>query len=457
MKLNTNENFIKCRDDQEIFRIKSKDEKTFVFIDDMENSWKKKGDEILLSELRQRIEPWLTSLFQSEHLSLLVGSGLTIAIGGIAKSEKIAGMGSANFGDFNEHITLAAEKTAELINKKESNLEDQIRVANELIKGIDHYCLVPGDGVDALFKKNNVLRTTLNQVLLNFASSIIESERNILSAPDRDLGFEYLVNFLLSPASRNGTRDRLHIFTTNYDRIIEAGSEIAGIHLLDRFIGNISPIFRSSRLSIDLHYNPPGIRGEPRFLEGVTRYTKLHGSIDWVSIGRDIRRIGLPFGAKDIKPFLDASGMSGVDPLNLMIYPNSSKDRETAEYPYVDLFRDFAAAICQPNHTLVTYGYGFNDEHINRVIEDMLTIPSTHLVIISYGDASERIWDTYRRIGRPAQTTVLVGNHLGDLKTLVDHYLPKPAIDKTTYRMTELIKSRLSSFEPKSNKEDESG
>lgn len=57
-----------------------------------------------------------------------------------------------------------------------------------------------------------------------------------------------------------------------------------------------------------------------------------------------------------------------------MIYPNSAKDRETAEYPYVELFRDFAAALCRPNSTLVTYGYSFGDDHINRVIRDMLTI-----------------------------------------------------------------------------------
>jgi hypothetical protein len=158
---------------------------------------------------------------------------------------------------------------------------------------------------------------------------------------------------------------------------------------------------------------------------------------------RDIRRIGLPFGAGDIKPFLDAPGLQNAQPLNLMIYPNSSKDRETAAYPYVDLFRDFAAAICRPNSTLVTYGYSFGDEHINRVIEDMLTIPSTHLVIIAYDDESERIMKTYEKIGRSAQITLLIGNHLGDLKTLVDQYMPKPAIDKATFRMAELLKSRF--------------
>ena len=84
-------------------------------------------------------------------------------------------------------------------------------------------------------------------------------------------------------------------FTTNYDRLLEAGAEVAGLHMLDRFVGNLSPMFRSSRLNLDMHYNPPGIRGEPRYLEGVARFTKLHGSVDWVYAGQEIRRVGLPF------------------------------------------------------------------------------------------------------------------------------------------------------------------
>jgi hypothetical protein len=127
-----------------------------------------------------------------------------------------------------------------------------------------------------------------------------------------------------------------------------------------------------------------------------------------------------------------------------MIYPNSAKDRETTAYPYVELFRDFAAAVCRPNSTLISFGYSFGDEHINRVIEDMLTIPSTHLVVISYSDPLGRIMQIYEKMGRHAQITLLVGNHLGDLQTLVDNYLPKPAIDRTTMRMTELLKSRWS-------------
>jgi hypothetical protein len=287
----------------------------------------------------------------------------------------------------------------------------------------------------------------LTKILDEFAVSILQGENGLITAaPDKlEKAFNYIVSFLMSFASRTGTRDRLQIFTTNYDRYIEAGAEVAGLHLLDRFVGSLSPVFRSSRLDVDVHYNPPGIRGEPRYLEGVAKFTKLHGSLDWINVGKSIRRFGLPFGAESISPYLKAPGLSGAKPLNLMIYPNASKDRETAAYPYVELFRDFASAICRPNSTLVTFGYSFGDEHINRVIEDMLTIPSTHLVIISHGDPLGRIMQTFQRVGRHAQISILMGNHLGDFQILVDNYLPKPAIDRTTFRMAELLKARWGS------------
>ncbi len=126
-----------------------------------------------------------------------------------------------------------------------------------------------------------------------------------------------------------------------------------------------------------------------------------------------------------------------------MIYPNAAKDLETAGFPYVELFRDFAAAICRPNVTLVTYGYSFGDEHINRVILDMLTIPSTHLVIISYDDPLGRIMDIYNKTGRASQISLLVGPVLADIRNLTEYFLPKSAIDKATFRMSELLRRRF--------------
>ncbi|HFS5637833.1 TPA: SIR2 family protein [Legionella bozemanae] len=393
----------------------------------------------------KEIEPWLTALLQSEHLSLFVGSGLPSAVHILGADKPGAGMGLFELSVFKEQIDNAMNKSAKATGRGKPNIEDQIKVANELIKGLEIYLNTDIRGTKKLKKDLEKLKIEIANGLDNFANDVLRSEKNIICGNAK--ATEYLMSFLISFASRSATRERLNLFTINYDRVIEFGAELSGIRLIDRFLGTINPIFRSSRLDIDMHYNPPGIRGEPRYLEGVVQFTKLHGSLDWIYQNRNVRRIALPYGATEIKNYLPDS----VN--NLMIYPNSSKDRETSEYPYVELFRDFASSICRPNSTVVVYGYSFGDEHINRVIEDMLTISSAHLVIISYNDEGDRIQHFYNRVKRPTQITLLVGNHFGDLKILVDNYLPKPAIDKTTLRLTEILKAR-GYLDPDASKKD---
>lgn len=434
---------LKCRDDKTpvyLTRSSDEDDAPFELSKESSCSWLKEGETVTPDKLRSRIEPWLTALFQSEHFSLLVGSGLAHALHWMTSGTGLPGMGAVALSQYPQQINAEAKASAKAAGRKEGNIEDQLRVANELLRGIE--ILATSDV--AMNANANALRKELSDTLKQFAKSILDGEKGIITAAPEKLedAMNYLVSFLMSFASRTGTRDRLQIFTTNYDRCLEMGAELAGLHLLDRFVGSLAPIFRSSRLDVDMHYNPPGIRGEPRYVEGVARFTKLHGSVDWINADANIRRIGIPLGAESIEPYLMAPGLSESTALQLMIYPNSAKDRETAAYPYVELFRDFAAGICRPNCTLICFGYSFGDEHINRVIEDMLTIPSTHLVVISHSDPLGRIMQTYERLGRHAQISLLIGNHLGDFKALVDYYLPKPAIDKTTFRMAELLKAR---------------
>lgn len=438
---------LKSRDDHApVFMERSKDSPgptIFNLCPESSCSWAKADEKFGPEKLRQRIEPWLTALVQSEHLSLLIGSGLTHAVHGLATSNGLPGMSTAPFEVLSGEIAKEAERTANTAGRKDGNFEDQIRAASELLRGLEIIAaLQPEESPER--EQVSSLQEDLRNKLKSFADSILLGERNLATAntEQREQAFNYIVSFLMSFASRAGTRERLQLFTTNYDRFIEAGADAAGLRLIDRFVGTLAPVFRGSRLDVDLHYNPPGIRGEPRYLEGVARFTKLHGSVDWIDCAGAIRRIGLPFGAEDAMPYLAAPGLKGVDATRLMIYPNAAKDRETSAYPYVELFRDFAASTCRPNSTVICYGYSFGDEHINRVIEDMLTIPSAHLVIIAHGDPLERIMRTYERLGRQAQITLLLGNHLGDLQALVDHYLPKPAIDRTTFRMAELLKAR---------------
>lgn len=383
-------------------------------------------------EHRKNIEPWLSAVFQSEHLSLLVGSGLATGLATIAGTKPLTMAKVAFKCDLEAQVNEFAENSAKASGRHEANVEDQFRAAISLIAGLR----VMGNA------RAQVWEAALGSALFSFLESILESERQLRSAFSGDsekgrLARQAMVSFLLSFASRTASRERLNLFTTNYDRLIEYGCDVVGLRIVDRFVGALNPVFRSSRLDVDMHYNPPGIRGEPRFLEGVIKLTKLHGSIDWQIEDRILKRVGIPFGAVAGHPDVPSTPLNTV-----MIYPNPAKDIETSEYPYAELFRDFSAALCRPNSAVVTYGYGFGDDHINRVIRDALTIPSTHLVIISFDEASGRIPEFCRSVGRSAQSSVLIGSHFGDLQTLIENYLPKPAIDQITGRKTELLKRR---------------
>jgi len=395
---------------------------------------------------RRHIEPWLSALFQAEHLNLLVGNGFTKALADIAKVES-AGMTIEKFTQKHaDAVEEAAKESAEATGRGEPNFEDQIRAAQQLIEGLR--VLARSDQTSKTLLE--AWEKELNERLLGLVNAVLATERRLADvlekADNKDgkgkLVRRYLCSFLLSFASRAATRERLHIFTTNYDRLLEHGCDLLGLRVLDRFVGRLKPVFRSSRLGVDMHYNPPGIRGEPRYLEGVVRLTKLHGSLDWRQEGsvgeHQVVRVPLPFGAPEDHPDLPANPVGRV-----LVYPSPAKETETTAYPYADLFRDFAAAICQPNSVLVTYGYGFGDAHINRMLRDMLTIPSAHLAIISWDNASKRIQRFVEALGSLDQVTLLIGPHFGDLRKLVDHYLPKSAIDRTTLRMVELVNRRL--------------
>ena len=403
---------------------------------------------------KDHVEPWLSALLQAEHLNLVIGSGLTTALATAAGAPTVDMAVKDLQQTYASAVSIAAAKSAARLGRGDPNIEDQIRAIRELLGGLQILAELEAsadggaipNGVSA---KLDEWAGALNDTLVSFLKQILDTERGINQAltdvddlTKADSVRRLLGGFLLPFASRTASRERLHIFTTNYDRVVEHGCDLLGLRVIDRFLGNLSPVFRSSRLGVDLHYNPPGIRGEPRYLEGVVRLTKLHGSLDWrartgPSGQAEVQRCALPFGAAEGHP--EISDCPGG---RVLVYPNAAKDVETLEYPYADLFRDFAAATCRPNSVVVTYGYGFGDDHVNRVLSDMLTIPSTHLVIISYDDAAGRLRTFCERVAREVQITLLVGPHFGDLTALVENYLPKPAIDRATWRMMDLLRRR---------------
>jgi hypothetical protein len=380
----------------------------------------------------EAIRSWLTALVGAEHLSLLVGSGLGIAVAGSLDVDGLDMGTVALKGDEAGEVAAHAEKLAKACGRGNANIEDQLRSALALLAGLE--VLEP----DAA--RTDAWRKELTTILADFAKRGLKAEQQIrekvFAADAAGQNVEQmLIGFLLGFANRPPSRERLNVFTTNYDRLIEFGCDRGGLRVLDRFVGSIEPAFRASRIDVDLHYNPPGIRGEPRYLEGVMRLCKLHGSLDWRMEAGRMRRVPLEFGGKD--PELEDAAPEDADatgPLDrLIIYPNAAKDVETLQFPYAELFRDFSAALCRPNNVLITFGYGFGDDHVNRVILDMLTLRSTHLLVISYDDPGQRIESFLSKVALE-QSSVLLGPHLGDLGTLVENYLPQAGAEQFLLR-----------------------
>ncbi len=388
-------------------------------------------------QLRSKIEPWLTAVFQSEHLSLLLGTGITTGICVEAGVDPQA-MQRIEFTIEKDKIKNYADAEAQKLDRGSANFEDDLRTAIELLKGLK---ILKDDKADAL-------ETEINSNLKTLIINLLANEKAVLTAKDGNAALSLLKRFLISFSSRTATRDRLNIFTTNYDRFIEYTLDSAGIHILDRFIGKLNPIMRMHKMELDFHYNPPGIRGEPRYVEGVVRYTKLHGSLDWCNKGEEIQKEPMPFGTELKEEEI-------TDPYDrYVIYPNSAKGFDTAYFPYSELFRDFSTATCRPNSVLVTYGYGFGDSHINSILLDMMTIPSTHIVIISFDKADGRIEKFVEKCNL-SQITLLIGNHFGHIRTLTENYLPKSAIDRISDRKQKIVVKRGLDTFPKIEDENE--
>ncbi len=130
---------LKCRDDAGpvIFDQQSGDEPVFALDAAGLCSWAKGGETFGPERLRPRIEPWLTALCQAEHMSLLIGSGLTHAVNRLGGCGTLPGMDSVEFSTFGAEIAAEAKRSATRAGRQEGNIEDQIRVANELLRGLE--------------------------------------------------------------------------------------------------------------------------------------------------------------------------------------------------------------------------------------------------------------------------------------------------------------------------------
>ena len=105
-----------------------------------------------------------------------------------------------------------------------ANIEDQFRRALALLDGLGV--------IDKAAEK--ILKDSIDAQMSGFLTSLLKTESGIVLGKDpasKDAALGALQSFLLGFASRSASRERRHVFTTNYDRLIEYGCDHAGLRI----------------------------------------------------------------------------------------------------------------------------------------------------------------------------------------------------------------------------------
>lgn len=271
--------------------------------------------------LKQRLQDHLT-----DGLVLVVGSGLSLA-------EGVPGMGA-----------LAAHLRAEVPPRcdKDSELAWG-SIAKDLDSGLDLETTLLRNAPDS----------RLESLIMGLTAEFIgAAERRVIDeviSGDRILRFSRLLAHLLKPNSG------IPVITTNYDRLIEVATEMAGLGVDSLFAGSYVGRFDSkeSRLSLCRSITQRRKVVHLSYANHVV-LLKPHGSLDW------FLRDGDP-----VRSSLVTSGQ------RLMITPGANKFRGGYERPF-DAHRERANKEIDTAGRFLIIGYGFNDDHLQTHLEHQL-------------------------------------------------------------------------------------
>lgn len=175
---------------------------------------------------------------------------------------------------------------------------------------------------------------------------------------------------------RDRTLPRPWIFTTNYDLINEIALDRLGMPYCNGFSGTIERRFNPTTYRYALAEQLDVSSRKWAAVDNFVYLCKLHGSINWIEEG------GSLFPIREVPSSAATKGS------RVMIYPTPMKQNASFGSPYADLFREFQGRIVRDQSVLFVLGYSFNDEHVNNLIFQALTIPTFRLVAFLPPDAA---------------------------------------------------------------------
>ncbi|MBO9429633.1 SIR2 family protein [Sulfitobacter sp. R18_1] len=165
------------------------------------------------------------------------------------------------------------------------------------------------------------------------------------------------------------------LFTTNYDLAIEWAADSIDMNVINGFLGLHSRHFTPQ--SFDLGYRNVQAKGEAQFGSYNVYLAKLHGSLTWKEVSGQFYEIQATEAQGEIRSFAKGE----TDKLAFTVLPSAAKYIQTVGFVLGELFRRYSEFLARPQSTLLVSGYGFGDEHINRLLLSALLYPTFQLVV----------------------------------------------------------------------------
>ena len=384
----------------------------------------------------RRVSSVLATFLQVKNLSVLVGAGPSYPLG----SPRIRGMTKH---DLNEMLgrageTLGNDGTALIdvlleMHSGKVDLEETLKTLSSAVtvsRAFGGKPVAVGEvtiGADALSETRRVLNRSL----------ALDCDLPRLDRMDSEMAGDPLAAHRVFLTRLLGSRridlPRVRLFTTNYDLVLEKALDQLAIPYFDGFSGGVEKAFRPETYAQDLYLPPEGDQRRMLRVPDVVYLYKLHGSITW-------RTRSLPGGhaSEEVVQVHAGAPVSAED--LVVIYPTPQKESDALGYPYSALFRAFSEALAQSDSALLAIGYGFADDHVNRLVLQALGNPSFQLFVVSPHGVLEELSGSVQSddglkfvdgpISRLAQTrdariTVLTGAEAGLFASFATESMPE--------------------------------
>lgn len=354
----------------------------------------------------------IAQALQMENLSVLMGAGCSSFY--IEEEEAAISTMAGLFSDFTKQNPDFKILDVDIQDKVNKNLEELMDFMNAL-KQVNHIKEIEKE----IDEKIELVKKFITQKIVQ------GMECNELS--------EIYKKFYLKTISSN-RKSPINIVTTNYDMYNERALDELNFIYNNGFTGSYKRTFNPNMYRYMYVDNMNLNKDVWNKVDHFYNLYKIHGSISWKKNGDSISEVSIGE--------IEKSSLE-----NVMIYPTPLKDRSTLMVPYTDLMRSFQDNLTKKNSVLITLGYSFGDDHINRIILNNLSIPSFRLIILGeteyLNDVGEKVDTNIGKIKKMDDSRITIinsDNKIHYFKEFVERLMPTiPSEEVEKQKVTDQI------------------